>query len=96
MITLEEAKLFLKVDYEDDDVLIESLIETSEQYLFNATGKKFAKDNKLAILYCKTLIYEWYKDRGLTVVGGLKNDNPKIRYTLQSILLQLQYSDEVI
>lgn len=94
IISLEEAKQYLKVDYEDEDILITTLIETAEQYLFNATGIKYDSSNKLAVLYCKALIYDWYKSRGLNQDSS-KNMNilEKTRFTLQSILLQLKLGD---
>lgn len=95
ILTLKEVKEFLKIDYDDEDSLIEELIEVAESYLYGATGKYFDSSNKKAKLYCKVLINEWYKDRSLTM-SSTKNLSvtEKIRYTLQSILLQLKYSGD--
>lgn len=87
ILTLEEAKDFLKVDYGDEDIFIQDLINASEQYLKNATGKTFDSSNKLAKLYCKVLVNEWFKDRGL--MQDAKTSD-KVRFTLQSILMQLK------
>lgn len=40
VITLEEAKLYLKVDTNDDDALISSLISVAEQTIEKFTGRK--------------------------------------------------------
>lgn len=90
ILTLQEAKDFLKVDYDDEDVFIQDLIIASEQYLKNATGKKFDSTNQLAKLYCKVLINEWFKDRGL--MQDAKTSD-KVRFTLTSILRQLEYCE---
>ena len=90
IMDLDEAKAFLKVDYNDEDLTIESLIMASEMYLKNATGKEFTNKNQLAVLYCKVLINEWFSNREL--MEG-KDVSEKVRFTLQSILLQLQYSE---
>ncbi|MFR7993341.1 MAG: head-tail connector protein [Clostridium sp.] len=90
IINIDDAKAFLKVDYNDEDLIIESLIIASEEYLKNATGKEFTSKNKLAVLYCKVLINEWYNNRELM---DKKSVSDKIRFTLQSILLQLQYCE---
>lgn len=90
LIKLNDAKIFLKVDYDDDDLTIESLIKASESYLKNATGKEFTNNNDLAVLYCKVLINEWYNNRDLML---RKTVSEKVSFTLQSILLQLQYCD---
>lgn len=88
IISLDEAKLYLKVDFDDEDLLISNLIEASEMYLENATGKKFDENNKLAKLYCNCLIHEWYNNRSLM---ANKDVSDKVKYTLSSILLQLKY-----
>ncbi|WP_243114115.1 head-tail connector protein [Clostridium botulinum] len=89
ILTLQETKEFLKVDYEDEDTFIQSLIEASEQYLKNATGRDFDSNNQLAKLYCRVLINDWFRDRSLTITGNALNVSDKVKYTLQSILMQL-------
>jgi uncharacterized phage protein (predicted DNA packaging) len=90
ILTLEEAKDFLKVDYDDEDIFIQDLINASEQYLKNATGKTFDSTNQLAKLYCSVLVNEWFKDRGL--MQDAKTSD-KVRFTLASILRQLEYCE---
>lgn len=92
ILKLDEVKEFLKVDYDDEDILIESIIEASEVYLKNATGKDFDATNPLAKLYCRCLVYEWFKDKNLMADEKLSD---KVRFTLQSILLQLQTSEVI-
>jgi len=38
-MTLEEAKLYLRVDGDEEDTLIQSLIDAAETYLARQTGK---------------------------------------------------------
>lgn len=91
ILTLEEVKGYLRIDYDDDDMLINDLILTAESYLYNATNVHYDSSNHLAKLYCRVLIYEWYKDRGLTISSSrTMNAVEKNRFTLQSILLQLK------
>ena len=90
ILELKEVKEFLKIDFDDEDSLIQELIEASELYLQNATGIEYNNTNKLAKLYCRVLINEWYKDRGLMQDRAI---TAKVRYTLQSILLQLKLGD---
>ncbi|MGI6449034.1 MAG: head-tail connector protein [Desulfitobacteriia bacterium] len=87
IVTLEEAKAYLRVDHTEEDALIESLINAAESYLVNATSKTFDSTNHLARLFCLTLITDWYENRGLTVgrVGG------EIRPVIDSMLAQLNY-----
>ena len=89
ILTLEETKKYLKVDYDDEDEEIKDLIQAAEIYLKQATGKEFDSTNPLAIVYCKCLVYEWFRYKG---VMGDKTVSDKTKYTLQSIALQLKYT----
>ncbi len=90
MLTLEEVKNYLKIDFDEDDVLLEGLIRASEQYLKNATGKTFEETNELAKLYRLVLINEWYSRREF-IEAEKKGVSEKVRFTLQSIMSQLLY-----
>lgn len=91
ILSLEEVKEYLKIDYDDEDNLLNDLILTAESYLYNATGIEYDSSNQLAKLYCRVLVNEWFKDRGLTMSASkTMNIIDKNRYTLQSILLQLK------
>jgi len=89
IVTLEEAKLYLRVDGDDDDVLITSLIQAAEEYIKNATGKTFDSSNSLAKLLCLVLITDWYENRAQT-----DKISEKYRFTVQTILGQLKYRPE--
>ena len=89
ILTLEETKKYLKEDYDDEDEEIKDLIQAAEIYLKQATGKEFDSTNYLAKLYCKCLVYEWFRYKG---VMGDKTVSDKTKYTLQSIALQLKYT----
>lgn len=95
ILSVGEVKNYLRVDYDEDDILIQDLIESAEDYLYNATGKKFTEKNKLAKRYCLALVYDWYKDKGMNI-RATKNTtvSEKVKYTLQSILLQLKFCKE--
>lgn len=89
IVSLEEIKNYLRVDYNDEDPYIQELIQASELYLKNVTGKVYDSTNPLAKLYCKALITDWFENRGLISESG---DSDKVRHTLQDILSQLQYT----
>ncbi|WP_092921294.1 head-tail connector protein [Romboutsia hominis] len=90
ILTLEEAKEYIKVDFDDDDCDIQDCIDAAEEYLKEATGKEFNSDNKRAKRYCKVLVKDWYDNRELMVNKKTSN---KVRFTLQSIMTQLKYGD---
>lgn len=94
LITLDETKKYLRVDGDEENSLIESLISASETYLYNATGKEFDNTNQLARLFCLVLVVDWYENRGLNVgrVGE------KTRPVISSMLSQLNhcYPEDVV
>lgn len=90
LITLKEAKEYLRVDGDEDDSLITSLISAAQEYLKNATGKTFDNTNELARLFCLVLVVDWYENR--TLSAGKVGE--KIRPVIDSMLAQLNYCYE--
>lgn len=90
LITLDETKEYLRLDGDEEDNLIESLVKASEEYLKNSTGKTYDNTNNLARLFCLLLVVDWYENRGLT--AGKVGD--KIRPVINSMLAQLNYCYE--
>ncbi|HBF0961167.1 TPA: phage gp6-like head-tail connector protein [Clostridioides difficile] len=85
---LDEVKLYLKIDNDEDDNLLKSLIESAKVYLINA-GCKIYEENDLLKLAINLLVGHWYENR--EVMG--KAD--KLAFSLESIIIQLKYSYEV-
>lgn len=83
MVSLEEAKSYLKVENSDDDITITSLITASDLYIKNSCGNYI--ENDLSTLAQKLLIAHWYENR--EPVG--KAD--KLAFSLESILIQIKY-----
>lgn len=85
VLTLEEAKKYLRVDGDEEDDLIASFITAAEQYIKNATSKNVDLKSELAKLAARILIAHWYENR--EAVGKAE----QLAFSLQSILVQLQY-----
>lgn len=85
MITLNDAKVYLRVDGTDDDALIQSLIDASVEYIANAVGE-VDTSSKLYDLTQKLLIAHWYENR--EPVGQAD----ALAFSLESIILQLRYT----
>ncbi len=100
ILALEEVKNYLRVDLEEDDPLIESLIAAAESYLKNATGKEYPLEDSagnrmeyaLEKVYLKLLIAYWYENRsaapGNKMSGGAVPD--EFTFSTKSLMLQLQ------
>lgn len=85
VLTLEEAKKYLRVDGDEEDDLITSFITSAEIYIKNATSKTVDLKSELAKLAARILIAHWYENR--EAVGKAE----QLAFSLQSILVQLQY-----
>jgi DNA packaging protein, QLRG family len=88
ILTLKEAKKYLRIDYDEDDSLLQSLVTATVDYLrdaiddfdIKATKEKFVKRAK--ILAC-VLLQEWYDNRE-------QRESKDLSYTSRSLMLQLQ------
>lgn len=80
---LEDIKLYLRVDHDEEDNLLLSLQKASEEYLYNAGCVK-NYDNDLYRIAIKMLINHWYDNRGIIGVSD------HISHSLESIIYQLR------
>jgi len=86
-MTLDEAKLYLRVDGTADDALITGLITAAAKYIDGQTGKTQVKTGEvdgvatygpisadaLYILANKIMIAHWYENRGIVSPGSVNN-----------------------
>lgn len=84
---LDELKQYLRIDWDDEDLFLASLIDIAKDYITKATGKKFDNSNpkhKLAVfLYCS----HQYDNRNPVVAQSTKT----LEYSLQSLLFQIEW-----
>jgi len=88
LVTLEEAKLWLRVDGDAEDTIIANLIEEAEEKLRDAVGEAWAwvKEKRQARTFVLAYVADRYEYRGLTVGRGERTLNP----TLAGLLFELQ------
>lgn len=84
---LDEIKLYLRLDTDDEDELLSSLQLSAEEYLLNA-GIEKDYEKQLYKLAVKLLISNWYENRNPVSTGSISK---KIEYSLQHIVAQLSY-----
>ena len=64
VVTLEEMKNYLRVDYDDDDALIENIIQASEKICMDVARmdslEEFSavENAKISVLYAAAYLYE--------------------------------------
>ena len=58
-VTLEEAKNYLRVDFDEDDGLLENLIKAAESMVADVSrDSPLEEDGKIATLYAVAYLYE--------------------------------------
>lgn len=80
---LQEVKRFLRVDYDDDDELISSLINSAEEYIRSACGIGVNLQSERARTVERMLISDWYESRSPYGQG-------KYSQSITTMLVQLQ------
>lgn len=89
MLTLGEVKEYLRVDFEDDDALISSLMAVADDYLKASVGTGYDKESERAKILSLILISDLYDNRGLLEppIGGVK---PAVRQTVDNMCLHMR------
>ena len=91
-LTLEEVKLYLRVDNEEEDNLIETLVDSAYSYMNNAVDSfndKYEKENfkSMCDIIILTLITEWYDTR----IYSKDDRKDKVSHIVTAMIQQLQY-----
>lgn len=83
-MTLNDVKLYLRVDGYDEDDVIQSLIDAAKEFIKTGTGATFSDTNARHVLTLKMLVAHWYDNRGL--VGS----TTELPFTVTAQLLQIE------
>lgn len=87
---LSTIKLFLKVDFDDDDEIITLMRDVAEKYIIGAVGTCNFNDPRVRLL-ALVIITELYEKRSYSV----EKAGEKAQYTIRSIISQLQAEQEM-
>lgn len=80
---LDELKLYLRIDHDDEDTLLTSLLKTAKEYMKNAGC--VISEGELYNLAIKILVSHWYENREVTGKADA------LAHSLDSIITQLKY-----
>lgn len=89
MITLEEAKSYLRVDFDDEDEMIESLIQSSIKHSMEVARvdneEELSKNpnGKIAVLYMTAYLYEHREEA----------DYSELNLTLRALLFGMRKAE---
>lgn len=89
MITLEEVKSYLRVDFDDEDEMIESLIQSSIKHSMDVARVDSEEDisknpnGKIAVLYMTAYLYEHREEA----------DYSELNLTLRALLFGMRKAE---
>ena len=89
MITLEEAKSYLRVDFDDEDEMVQSLIQSSIKHSMDVarvnSEEKLSKNpnGKIAVLYMTAYLYEHREEA----------DYSELNLTLRALLFGMRKAE---
>ena len=93
LLELQETKDFLRYSFNEDDLYIEELILTSEDYLIDSIGLEIynskihnCRFKRKGRLCCRLIIQDCYDNKTFVT-----KDNEKLRTIVSGILLQMKY-----
>lgn len=87
ILTLEQAKSYLRISYDEDDEEIKGLILTAEAYIDSCVGtaykdpanyestEEYEKGRRIAALLQKKIVSDMYEVRATTISSSTKTDN---------------------
>lgn len=86
---LAKIKNYLRVDEDliDDDILIQSLIDSAIEYIQNCTGKVYKQNDKVYELCIMLLVSHWYDNREILQKGN-NAENP---HSVTALLNHISY-----
>ena len=89
MLTLDEVKKYLRVDFDDDDTLIACFMSVADSYLTASVGAGYDKESERAKTLSLILISDLYDNRGLleSSIGGVK---PAVRQIVDNMCLHMR------
>ncbi|GAB4073676.1 hypothetical protein GCM10028778_11790 [Barrientosiimonas marina] len=82
---IEDVKHYMRIDGDEDDQFISSLIEAAKIYILNSTGIKPDESDALHQLVVKILCVHWYENRG---AKDLESRAP-MEFSVESIMNQI-------
>jgi len=68
-MTVDELKLYIRVDSTDEDDLIQAFLTAATEYIEKTTGKTYDSTKEVWNLAIKIMASHWYDNRGVEATG---------------------------
>ena len=88
-MTIDEAKLYLRIDTDEEDSEIQQLINASISYIESTTGKKYNDSYPLMDQLSLLLISHWYTNRNLANKSSMIGEYP---HSITDMLITIKYN----
>lgn len=85
-MTLDDVKTYLRIDEDADDMVLEVMMQATEQYIKDAVGFYEEGNPKIKMLYW-LVISDFYENRVFTVK---ESDKQRLSHVVSTLVLQLQ------
>ena len=89
---LEDIKGYLRIDGDEEDSLIQTMMEAGKEYILSAVGEYDDMDPTAQVLLA-AIVQNMYDNREL--MQSEQQTKKRIEYTFQSIILQLRMKFEL-
>lgn len=89
---LEDVKIYLRIDGDEEDALIQTMMQAGEEYIRSAVGEYDDTDPTAQVLLA-AIVQNMYDNREL--MQSDQQQKKRIEYTFQSIILQLRMKYEL-
>ncbi len=89
-LTLDDVKLYLRVDGVDEDTLIQDLMDGAVSYMQRMTGKVYDPADGVWKMAVKYLCSHWYENRDDTVAGR----DAKVGHTIDALIYHISLCDD--
>ena len=86
---LTEVKKFLRIDFDNDDDVLELIMSAAEEYIMGAVGSFDISSSKAKLLFLN-IVSTMYENR----LYSVDTANEKLSWINQSVLLQLQLESD--
>lgn len=89
-LTLDDVKLYLRVDGADEDTLIQDLMDGAVGYMQRMTGKAYDPADGVWKMAIKYLCSHWYENRDDAAAGR----DAKVSHTIDALISHISLCDD--
>lgn len=85
-INLEMVKDYLRIDHEDDDIMLTTMLFAAKSFIQSYLNQKFSDFKELPdefTIACLALVSHWYEKRE---IQGNKDDGKEMKYIFSGLL----------